>query len=84
MAVSLPPREPVKLIADVIESELGLASGQVMVTNQKYNIPKTPGLYVVVRYLAGKAIANNNYGNEEATAQDEVQELVMQEMVRSI
>lgn len=40
-------REPVQVIADIIEQELGLPEGQVMLGNQRREIP-TVGLYVVV------------------------------------
>lgn len=53
-------REPVKVIGDVLQAELGLDVGQIMLTNQKWNIPQSAGLYIAISYVSGKAIANKN------------------------
>lgn len=53
-------REPGKIVQDVIQSELDLDDGQVMFTNQKYEIP-TDGLFIVVSYVGpSKVIASNS------------------------
>lgn len=53
-------REPAKIIADVLQTELGLDEGRVMLSNQKINIP-TDGLFVVVSYVGpGRVIACNS------------------------
>lgn len=74
--------EPIKLLAAIIQEELGLAEGQIMLENQKYEIPKTPGLYVVLSYLSGKAIGNNNYAESTATGMQEVQETTMRYQIQ--
>lgn len=53
-------REPGKILQDVLQSELSLAEGQVLFTNQKYFIP-TDGLFIVVSYIGpSKVIASNS------------------------
>lgn len=54
-------REPIKVLADIIQYELELPASQVMLEFQKADIPDTPGLYVVLSYVGpSKVIANVN------------------------
>lgn len=56
-----PAREAVKIIADILTAQLGLLPGQIMLTNQKWEIPETQGLFVALSYVApGRVIANSN------------------------
>lgn len=55
------PREAIKILADVIQHELELQDGQVMLENQQYNIPQTQGVFVVLSYVSGAVIGNNSY-----------------------
>jgi len=71
-----------KIIADIIQNELSLSSGQVMIYNQSYKIPTTPGLYVVVGNLGGKAIGSNSEVTDEATGISETQTLSMLKIVQ--
>lgn len=58
---SLAAREPIKILADIIATEMGLDAGAVMLDYQKWNVPKTDGLYVNLRYLGpGRVVANVN------------------------
>lgn len=75
-------REPIKVILDIIKSELGLADGQIMIINQKWNIPSTPGLYVAISYISGKVIANNNYVEPVVNGVVEIQEVTMLETIQ--
>lgn len=53
-------REPGKIVQDVIQHDLDLVNGQVMFTNQKYEIP-TDGLFIVVSYVGpSKVVASNS------------------------
>lgn len=76
-------REPAKLIVDIIQKELGLQSGQVLLTNQKYEIP-TDGLFVVVSYVGpGKVISNQNeWIDDGAGGLIEVQTVSMLQMLQ--
>jgi hypothetical protein len=42
--------EVAKVIADIIQTELGLADGYVMLKNEKWIMPNNQGLYVAVYY----------------------------------
>lgn len=71
-------REAVKVIGDILASELDLRTtgetAQIMLTNERFNIPPTNDLYIALSYISGKAIANNNYfdGNTAVETQDVV------------
>ncbi len=72
-------REPVKVIGDILVQQLGLIgsgkNSQVMLTNERFNIPVTEGLYIALSYVDGKAIGNNNYFDGNAAV--ETQQVVM-------
>lgn len=53
--------EPIKVIGDILTSELSLPVGQVMFGYERFDIPQTNGLYIALYSIGGKAIANNNY-----------------------
>jgi hypothetical protein len=77
---ALASREPVKAIADVLQEELGIDDSHIMLSYEKWNIPKDPGIYIDVRYVSGRPIGNNNYfsGNLlDTDPQDEIQQTVM-------
>ena len=40
--------EPLKVIADILQTKLGLKAGRVMLYNQKYNIPKDDKIFIMV------------------------------------
>lgn len=71
-------REPGLVVQDILQSELGLTAGQVMFTNQKYEIP-TVGLLIVVSYIGpSKVISNQNeWGSDGAGGLTEIQSLCM-------
>jgi hypothetical protein len=47
--------EPIKVVRDIIQVHMGLDDTQILLYNQKYNIPKTEGLYVAL------AVANEKF-----------------------
>lgn len=53
--------EPIKVIANILQNELDIKDGNIMLGFEKWNIPSTPGLYVSLIYIGGQAIGNNNY-----------------------
>jgi hypothetical protein len=76
-------REPIKVLADVIQSEMGLDDGHVVLTNQKWPIPKDQGLFVVLGVVSSKVIGNNNYFQDDgAGGGSEVQQAVTSEMIQ--
>lgn len=80
MSALLTTREPVKVIADILKSEMGLADGQIMLDYEKINILPDPGLYIAISYIGGKAIGNNNYF--DSLTIKEIQEVAMSEIVQ--
>jgi hypothetical protein len=48
-----PTPDLAKVLASLIQTELGLADDRVMLGNQKWRIPPDDGLYIVVQYLGG-------------------------------
>lgn len=78
-------REPIKVVADILQKEMSLPDGQIMLGYEKWNIPPTPGLYVVLVYIGGKAIGSTSYftseGNDPAK-QLEHQEVAMRHVVQ--
>lgn len=49
-------REVVKVIADILVAEMGLASGQIMLSDENYEIPTSERLYIAVSYVSSKPI----------------------------
>jgi hypothetical protein len=71
-------REPIKVIADILASELALPPGQVMLSYEAWDIPPTPGLYIALAYIAEKVLANNNYPDDDGAGGFlETQQVVM-------
>ena len=52
--------EPLKIVADIIQSELGLTDSQVIIYNQKFNIPNIPGLFIVLSVASEKIVSTSN------------------------
>lgn len=48
-------------LADIIRKEMNLSVDQVIIENQKFNIPKDSRVYVSVKTLTMRAIANRNH-----------------------
>jgi hypothetical protein len=72
-----PVREAVKIIKDILTAQLNLAPGQILLSNQKWEIPETQGLYVVISYVSGKVIANSNVVLPTSGGMQEIQSLLM-------
>lgn len=50
-------REPLKVIADIISSEMSLNPTRVIIYNEKINIPPDDGLWIVIGLLSVKTIS---------------------------
>jgi len=74
------PREPIKVVADILASELGLDPAHIAMDYQKYDIPNN-GLFIVLGYLGPTAIiSNQNYF--DSALESEVQETVVQHRIQ--
>lgn len=76
-------REPGKIVADVLQSEMELADGQVMFTNQKFFIP-TDGLFIAISYVGpSKVIANVNEAIDDGgDGLTEIQSITMAHLIQ--
>lgn len=76
-------REPIKVLADIIQHELGLADGRVMLADQKFNIANQKGLYISLEYVnPGKIIANINTPDMTVNPPVEVQSVTSVSVVQ--
>ena len=73
--------EIIKVVADIIQSEMELGNDRVYLYNQKWRIPPDEGLFVVVGFLGAKAFgAKTEYENDPVTQElVEVQSVNQQE-----
>jgi hypothetical protein len=55
-----PSIEPIKLLAQVIQTGMGLPSGQIMLGLENFLIPKNTGLYVALLYGPDEVVGNVN------------------------
>lgn len=68
--------EPIKVVRDILKSELGLDEGAIMLAYEKWDIPATEGLYVALSYMGpGKIVANVN--DFDPVADQEIQQVTM-------
>lgn len=59
--------EPIKLICNILQTQLGLTNDQIWIYNQKRDIPNDFGTYIVVDYVGQRIIGNvrKEYENGE-------------------
>lgn len=67
--------EPIKVVADIIQTFMGLTDGQVMLAYQRYEIP-TKGLYIVLTPIADQVISRDNYIEDIGGNESEVTDIV--------
>jgi hypothetical protein len=76
-------REPIKVLADIIQAELGLEDWQLMLYNQRTVAPTEDGLYVYLSLIGpGKIIANNNYQVPSDSGMTESQQLLVAQQIQ--
>lgn len=51
--------DPLLLVCDIIQTEMGLANGRVYLWDQKINSPTDNGIFVAISQLSAKPFANN-------------------------
>lgn len=81
MAYSKPPVpsvEPIKVVAMILQEEMGLEDGQIMLGLENWKIPKNTGLYVALFYGTEQVVGNNNYNSTDPQGNyNEIQDAVM-------
>lgn len=80
--MSIVSKEAILVVADIINEELSLENGQVVVYNQKYNIPNDDALHIIVGYTSSKVLANNNYPADATVDMDETQQVAMNHQIQ--
>lgn len=71
----LPTREPIKVLADILQAEMGLVEGQIMLGLENWKIPKNEGLYVALFYGTETPVGSNN--DFDSDTNEEIQTLAM-------
>lgn len=82
MSDYLTTREPDKLIADILIAELDLSKKQVLLVNQKFDIPVTDKLFIAISYVGGQAIGNARYEGMVGSKFTETQKITMHHLVQ--
>lgn len=75
-------REPIKVLASILQAEMDLDDGQIMLANQQRVIPKNDGLYVAMQVIEERALSSVNRAEATEDGMIEIQEVVMQQMVQ--
>lgn len=57
---SIPSIEPIKLLASVIQTEMELPDGAVMLGLENFPIPENPGLYIALTYGVEQVVGSVN------------------------
>lgn len=68
---------PLELFCDIIKKEMNLASDQIYLWDQKFNIPKDSRLYVAVSVLSCKPFANTRREDTSGPGMDSIQSVNM-------
>lgn len=78
MADTIPAVEPIKVLAMVLQSEMELHDGSIMLGLENWKIPTNTGLYISLTYGPDQVIGNNNYNDiNEIGEYVEVQDTIM-------
>lgn len=74
----VPTVEPIKVLALVLQAEMEIPVGQIMLGKEQYMIPKTEGLYIALLYGPDQVVGNNNYNSTDPLGNYyEVQDVAM-------
>lgn len=65
-------REPILIIADIIQNELGLTDSQIFIYNQDYKLPETSGLFIVLVNDSSEVYSNSQKFIATQTSSQEV------------
>jgi len=73
-----PLKEPIKVLAEVLQAEMSIPEGRLMLGLENWTIPVERGLYIALFYGPEVVVGNNNYSTGgDATPLVEVQEVAM-------
>lgn len=70
--------EPIKLVAKVVQREMGIDDGSIMLGLENWEIPKTAGLYIALAYGPDDTLSSTSQNSTDDQGNyTEVQEAVM-------
>lgn len=58
--MTVPNREPIKIVADILKSEMIMGDGQLMLGLENWRIPANTGLYIALFYGSESTIGSTN------------------------
>jgi hypothetical protein len=67
--------EIIKILADIIKTEMVLPNERVLIYNQKWNLPNIDSIYIYIGYLSELVSSNNRYYENRTDGYYEVQTL---------
>lgn len=77
-AATIPQVEPIKVLAMIIQEEMSLPDGSIMLSLENWKIPNNVGLYVALTYGPDTVVGSANYnGNDASGNYVEVQAVAM-------
>lgn len=73
--------EPIKVLADIIKTEMSLADDRVLIYNQKWNLPNDSDIFISLRSGPTKTFSNRNNYEDRESGFYEVQDINIQENI---
>lgn len=78
MTIVSPTVEPIKVLAKILQDEMGIPDGNIMLGLENWRIPETADLYIALLYGSDTVISNTNQNSLTETGDySEVQSAVM-------
>ena len=53
-------REPIKIVRDILINCMGLANDQIFIYDQNFKLPKTSGLFIVLKFNSSNSYSSTN------------------------
>lgn len=76
--ILIPTLEPIKVLAMVLQEEMGLDSNHILLGLENFPLPEDVGLFVSLRYGPDQVIGNNQYNAlNDSGDYSEIQDTVM-------
>ncbi len=74
-------KEVIKVILDIIKTEMDLDDERILIYNQKWILPNTDDIFVYLNYVSEDIIANNTYYEDRVGGFYEVQTLNKRDVI---
>lgn len=73
--------EVIKLIADIIKTEMQLDDERVLIYNQKWNLPNIKGIFIYLNYISSQILSNNKCYKEKEDGYYEIQTMTKMDVI---